>query len=517
MTDGEGGANPRRHSRGIPGNPGPSFPLIRQAGSSARTPTWIPTFGENDGRGGRRESPPSFSGLALESSPQTQSPTRLTIVVIMLCAGIGSLLGPAHLSRAQEDTPSSPAPSERQFSMRDAMQAAVDHNYTVRLFQEQIAQAAGQAVTQRGALLPNISARVSGARRRFFLGAFGGDPDVTEPMNFYEGRLALTQNLFSLSLIQRWRAARTNVEVAVLSAETQKMDTMAITALAYLETLRVQKAVEARLADVKLNHALLRLAMERKSAGMATSLDVTRAKVQLENEKQRLLVGRNAYDRAKLNLIRTIGFSFDANLTLTDELALVDIAPQTVSEALQIANANRVELKAQKKRQQLAALTLTSVTMERVPSLVGSGDVGLIGNQIPNALTTNNFQVLLSIPLFDGGQREGRISANRSAVRLEAIKTRDVEQQVALEVRDALLTLESTQQQVDVAQGGLRLAFQELHLARQRFAVGVATNIEITNAQTSVAQARDNLIDALFNFNASRVNLARAQGRLDDL
>jgi len=61
------------------------------------------------------------------------------------------------------------------------------------------------------------------------------------------------------------------------------------------------------------------------------------------------------------------------------------------------------------------------------------------------------------------------------------------------------------------------LALEELELARQRFAVGVATNIEVTNAQTSVAQARDNLIEALFNFNASRVDLARAQGRLQDL
>ena len=155
--------------------------------------------------------------------------------------------------------------------------------------------------------------------------------------------------------------------------------------------------------------------------------------------------------------------------------------------------------------------------MERVPSLSGSGDVGLIGNQPSRSLTTDNVQVLLSIPLFDGGQREGRISEQRSLLRMESIKTRDVEKQISLEVRDALLTLESTQQQVAVAREGLRLAFLELHLARRRFAVGMATNIEVTDAQTSVTQARDNLIEALFNFNASRVDLARAQGRLEEL
>ena len=442
------------------------------------------------------------------------------IMIIIIFSIIVWLLGTAPPSwgqGAQDEAPLRQDPSELRLSMQDAMQAAVDNNPTVRLFKERIAQAQDQAVTRRGALLPNLSARISGARRRFFFGSFGGSPTVSDPIDFYEGRVAFTQNIFSLSLIQKWRAARTNVEVASLDSETQKMDTMAIVALAYLETLRVQKAVKASLADVKLNHELLRLAMERKAVGMATKLDVTRSKVQLENAKQRLLIARNEYGRAKLNLSRAIGLSFEVKLILTDELQLVPVTPQTVDEALQVAKEHRVELKAQKKRERLAALTLSSATMERVPSLTASGDVGVIGNQPSDVLTTNNAQVLLSIPFFDGGQLEGRISENRSLVRMESIRTRDIENQVALEVRDALLTLESTQKQVAVAQEGLRLAFRELNLARQRFAVGVATNIEVTDAQTSVAQARDNLIEALFNFNASRVDLARAQGRLEDL
>ena len=441
-------------------------------------------------------------------------------MIAIIFAGIVWLSGTAGVSwaqDAQDENAARPRPPELRLSMQDAMQAAVDNNPTVQMFKERVTQAEEQAFAQRGALLPNLSARVSGARRRFFLGSFGGAASVSRPLDFYDSRIALTQNIFSMSLIQKWRAARTNIEVAGLDSETQKMDTMAMVALAYLDTLRVQKSVKARLADVKLNNELLRLAMERKSVGMATRLDVTRAKVQLENEKQRLLVARNDFGSAKLNLSRGIGLSFDVKLILTDDLKLIAVTPQTVDQALQVARERRVELKAQKKRERLAELSLSSVVMERVPSLTGSGDVGMIGNQPGNALTTDNVQVLLSIPLFDGGQREGRISEQRSVLRLESIRTRDVERQVGLEVRDALLTMESTQQQVAVAKEGLRLAFQELLLARRRFAVGLATNIEVTDAQTRVAQARDNLIEALFNFNASRVDLARAQGRLEDL
>jgi outer membrane protein TolC len=155
------------------------------------------------------------------------------------------------------------------------------------------------------------------------------------------------------------------------------------------------------------------------------------------------------------------------------------------------------------------------VTSERVPSIQASGDVGLIGNDTSKMLTNDNVQVLMTIPIFDGGQREGRISESRSQIRQEAITTQDVTYQISLEVREAFYSLHSSKLQMIEAEEGLALSLKEVELARARFAVGVATNIEVTEAQAAVAQARDNLIEALFTFNVSRINLARAQGQLD--
>ncbi len=433
-------------------------------------------------------------------------------LIVLLCGW-----GQTGFAAAEAAPAAKSQPPVLTLSLRDAMDASVNQNPTVRIFQERILQAQDVANTRLGALLPNLSGRLSGARRRFFTGSFGGSPTVSDPRKFYEARAALTQNVFSLSLIQKWRAAKSGVDVASLNAEVTKRDTMATVGLVYLETLRAKAAVEARKADVTLNQQLLRLATERKSAGMATRLDVTRAKVQLENVRQRLLVAENERDRAKLNLIRAMGLSFDVVLVLTDEMAMVSVPEQTIAEALAVANENRTELKVQKQRERLASLTHSSVASERLPSIQASGDVGLIGNKIPDMLTTDNVQVLMTVPIFDGGQREGRISESKSLVRQEAITSLDTRYQVTLEVRDALLTLHSSKKQVSVAKEGLKLSLTELELARERFAVGVATNIEVTNAQTSVAQARDNVIESLFNFNAARINLARSQGRLQDL
>ncbi len=419
------------------------------------------------------------------------------------------------------------SPPELRLSLRDAIQAAIDNNVNVRLLKERIAAAQAQADTSLGSLLPNVSGYMNGRNQTVNLAAFGLPADrlgglgltrsVTDPFEVYDARAGFVQNLFSLSLIQRWRAAKTGVDVAGLEAEVTKRDVMATVGLLYIEALRADEAVKARLADIELGEQLLKLAKDRKAAGVATGLDVTREEVQLENNRQRWLVSQNEQESARLNLIRALGITFDVKLMLTDELKFSPVGRQRAEEALTIAREQRVELKAQETRQKLASLSLSSVTDERIPSLALNGDYGWIGVKPEDAFATRTIGLTLSVPIFDGGQRESRISENRSRVRQESIRMKDVADQVTLEVRNALLTLESSQQQVAVAQKGVDLASKELTFARDRFAAGLAPNIEVTNAQTSMARARDNVIEALFRFNASRINLSRAKGEIEQL
>ncbi|MDE3017441.1 MAG: TolC family protein [Nitrospirota bacterium] len=436
-----------------------------------------------------------------------------------------SLLGAGSASAAASE----PAPQpELRLSLHDAIEAALDNNPKVRMLKEQIQTAQGIADTSRGALLPNLSGFVNQRNQTVNLATFGipsdklsslgiGSGGVTAPFNVFDARATIVQNLFSLSLLQRWHAARTGVDVASLEAEITRRDTMATVALLYMEALRAEAAVKAGEANVELGQRLLKLAQDRKKAGVATGLDVTREQVHLENEKQRLLVAQSDRDGSKLNLIRVLGIDFDIRLTLTDELKLVEIEGRHAHEILASARENRVELKAQATREKLAALSLSSITSERLPSLNFNGDYGWIGLKADDAIGTRTVGVTLSVPILDGGQREGRISEGRSKVRQESIRMKDVSDQVTLEVRNALITLVSSRQQVSVAEEGLKLAHKELEQAQDRFAAGVANNIEVTNAQTSVARARDNVIEALFRFNASRVNLARAEGQLETL
>jgi outer membrane protein TolC len=445
---------------------------------------------------------------------------------ILSCAAAGAslILIFSPISMAEER---SQGPPDLRLSLHDAIQAAIDNNVNVRLLRERIAAAQAAADITLGSLLPNLSGYLNGRNQTVNLAAFGIPQDklgalgltssVTPSFDVYDARASVVQNLFSLSLLQRWRAARAGTDVAVLEAEVTKRDVMATVGLLYMEALRADEAVRARQADLKLSEELLKLARDRKAAGVATGLDVTREEVQLENHRQRLLVSQNEQESARLNLIRALGIAFDVRLILTDELKFTAMNEQGPEDALTTARQNRAELRVQETRQKLASLSLSSVTSERLPSLALNGDYGWIGLKPDEAPPTRMIGLTLSVPIFDGGQRESRISESRSRVRQESIRMKDVSDQVTLEVRNALLTLDSSTQQVTVAEKGLELAMKELTFARDRYAAGLATNIEVTNAQTSVARARDNQIEALFRFNASRINLARAKGEIEKI
>jgi len=402
-------------------------------------------------------------------------------------------------------------------SLKDAIEAALDKNPNVRLYKERIEAARGASRTQLGALLPNLAGSAKFNNQTFFLGTIGGAPVRTQPFDITDARGSLSQSLFSWSLIERWRASRAALAVSEGEADTTKNDTMATVALNYLEVLRNYETADARTANVELYKELVAFIKSRQSGGMATGLDTARLETQLENERQRLELAKSDVERTKLILINALGINFDVKLVLTDELKAPEEPVPTQEHAMDAALTNRPEMKAQEQRLQVSKLTLSSIKGERLPSLQAQGEYGLIGNQINNSLSTYNVGVTLAIPIFDGGQREGRIGESRSQLLQEEIKMNLVTRQVTMELREALVTLTSAKEQLRIAKDGLKAAVTEVQLARERFRLLSSNSLELSNALFSLVRAKDNIIDGLFRANASRVNLARAMGQVEEL
>ncbi|HKN86200.1 MAG TPA: TolC family protein [Nitrospiraceae bacterium] len=406
-------------------------------------------------------------------------------------------------------------PSELRLSLKDAMEAALDNNPDVRLYKEKIEAARAATSTQLGTLLPNLSASGQATHQTVYLGKFGIAPRRTDPFEVYDARVSMTQSLFSLSLIQKWKASREALKVAELESETKQSDAMGTVGLLYVEALRADALVKSHEANLQLFTELIQLARDRRGSGMGTGLDTARLQAQLENERQQLTTSRYEVERVHLNIINALGLPFEVRLILTDSLKTEVNEMPSIQDAVATALAERMEVKAQSQRVKTASMGLNSTMSERLPSVQAQGDYGKIGNRMDQTVDTYNIGAFLSVPLFDGGQRQGRIQEGRSQVRQEMIRLQNVSNHVTLEVREALVTLASGQEQVAIARAGMQAALTELSLARERFAVlSSSSNLEVTNALFSVSRARENTVDAMFRLNQARINLARALGQL---
>ena len=373
---------------------------------------------------------------------------------------------------------------------------------------------------RRADLLPTISGNASITRQTLNLDEFGIPiaTGVTDPFDIYRLQLRASQTIFDASLIGRLRAARDTAVAAGLDARAAGEIAGATAGLAYLRALSARETVRARQADSTIAAELLGQARQLVDAGVSPAIDATRSEVSFASVRTQLEVARNASDRARLDLLRSLDLPSGTRVELADSLGPgpLDI-PLEPDAAAGFAREHRTELAAEQARTRAARRELGAIRAEYLPSLGLSGAYQQTGQEAGDLAGTYNVQLQLTVPILDGFRRQNRVKEQGLRVDIQRIRERDLVNRVETEARQSVLDLASSQQQVAIAENRLRLAELELSQAQQRFQAGVAGSVETTNAQGSVIAARDALIQARVNFGTARVSAYRALGVIDQM
>ena len=417
-----------------------------------------------------------------------------------------------------------PAPLRLSFSeaVRRATGATQDAPPSVTIAGFRTDAAVARVRQVRSGLLPDLSLTGSWVNRSFnskTLGfSFPGPlviPTRIGPFGAYDGRARLTQTIFDFSNLGRISAAKGQVRAATAERSAVVEASAQNVALAYARAVRAQAVVTARGADSALAAELVGLAVAQQKAGVSASIDVTRARTQLAEATGQLIVAANQLARARIDLARALGLDPATPIALTDtltaQLGAADV-PADRDAAVAQAVAGRPDLAAEIARGAAARTAASAISAERLPRLDLEADYGLSGVRMPDAITTRQVAVQVTLPILDGFRREGRLAEQQSVVRESDVRQKDLRQQVAADVDGALLDLRSAAARQMIAADRLQLAAQEVSEARQRFKAGVAGNIEVINAQASLLRARDADIDARFAAVTARIALARSVG-----
>jgi outer membrane protein TolC len=419
-----------------------------------------------------------------------------------------------------------PTAAVERITVVDAIVRALDHNLGVLLAEQGLGRAQGARWRALAELLPNVNARVSEVRQQINLAAFGfgggsgspfGDiPTIVGPFNVFDARVYVSQSVVDFAALNDARAEAHNVQAARLTHRSARDFVIHVAGNLYVQALAASARVDAARAQQQTAQALYGQALDMKQSGLVAGIEVLRAEVQLNALTQRATAAVNEFEKTKLQLARVIGLPLGQAFALDANLPDLPNADLSLDDAVNTAYRSRPDYLAALERVRAAEASRQAVVGDALPSVHVTADYGDIGLSPSDARGTFSVTGAVNIPIFQGGRTRGRLLEADADLRNRRAEADDLKASIYYEVRAAFLDLEATAQQLSVAGKARDLAQQQLVQARDRFAAGVASNVEVVQAQDAVAVASEQFIAAQYGYALAKGAVVRGVGSSED-
>jgi len=454
-----------------------------------------------------------------KNGTRAESSVKKTPIIFYVLL-FGLLMNASGIS-AQQPAPAAQVDgSPLKLTLDRAVGLALKQNPTAQIAVLQAAQSVQDKNIARAALLPQAALQVYDAVRRSNIEAqlginFPGFPQHIGPINIFNAGPSFGMPVFDLNLWNRYRSAKAGANVSKDNSLSTREQVILLVVSQYIGTLRAMATVEAAQSRVELAQALYDQAADLQTEGVGTGIDTLRANVELQNEKQALLVAQTDRDASLFGLSKLLNLEPRQEIELADSLSFFDTPQPEVDPSIDEALAARPEWRALQEQTKAAEYDKKASQDLRLPTLRVDGDWAYQGTRLNNGIPVYNYQATVDVPLFTGGRTHAEIVKSDLQLKVLGEQKADLRNQIALDVKTALLNLKSARNQVEVANLGVQLSKEEVDQARDRFKAGVANNIEVIQAQDALARANDNQIAALYRFNQARADFARSIGQME--
>jgi outer membrane protein TolC len=373
-------------------------------------------------------------------------------------------------------------------TLDEAVQRGLRTNLGLLLTTTQVANARGQRLQDLQTLLPTIDLNVKQAYLQSDLAAEGlkipGFPTIIGPFGYQDARANLTWKALDLRSLKTYMASRHYFQAAQLSADDAKQMVILTVGNAYLKVLADQAQINATQAQVETSKVSLDQATSNHTAGTAPRLDELRAQVDYQSQQQQLISAKNAFEKDKLALARTIGLPLAQKFDLADAIPYAAFDQPDVQTAIKQALDNRKDRKASEEETKATKDERKAATDDRLPTVEADADYGAIGTNLRHSHGTVDATGTITIPIFKEAQFRGEAQVAQAALDQQKDQQSDLDAQIEADVREA----------------------------QQRYKAGVSDNLAVSDAQQSVAQANSQYVNSLYQHNVAKLNLARAMG-----
>lgn len=461
----------------------------------------------------------AVSSLAQSPQELPQSPTPNPAVLAQVVA---TRPGPDGMPVQVATTDKMP------ISIDEAVQRGMQYNLQQILYRQNERAVHGEILTVGNNLLPTVQAQVESSAQEINLAAMGFKASSLSGLNIPGGKFAeivkvnttaaqlnVSQALFNLPAYEFYRAARKAELVAQLNTKLGRGNVVLFVGTKYLQCLADSAQIANAIALERSDEVALRQTTLSHDAGVGINLDVLRAKVQLQTQQQVRIGAENTLAKDKIALARLIGLPADQDLILSDTVPFAELATLSEPDALKLAFTRRKDYLALEAQIDVAQYTAKAVRYQRLPTLAFGGYYGVLGET--TGLYHGDFvaQGRLQFPIFQEASLRGEsevASAQIVRVKSQLASLRiDIEEQI----RANMLDVQSSSDLVKVARSNVALSTQELSDATDRFTAGITDDLPLVQAQATVAAAQNRLVQSEFQYNQSKLALARSIGVIE--
>jgi outer membrane protein TolC len=416
-------------------------------------------------------------------------------------------------------------PGALPLSLDDAIERGMKRNLQIELSRQNERYVHGQLLTVKNSLLPSMTAKGQTGTQEINLAALGFKPGSLEGLGIPAGtisqivkvsttsaQMGLNQQLFNVPAYYLYRAAQ-KADIAASLTTLNARGTVALqVGTQYLLTLADAAQIENAQALVKSDEVALQQATASHDAGVGTNLDMLRARVQLQTQQQVLINAENTFAKDKIQLNRLIGLPAEQELKLTDTAPYAEFAELPLDQAKALAFERRKDLLSLQAQLEVADRTRKAVKSERLPALAFDGYYGVLGET--RGLYHGVFSAAgkLTFPIFEEGQLRGELEVAEAQKRALQQQIDSLKVTIEQQIRSSMLDVQSSADLVKVAQSNVGLATEQLQQASDRFAAGVDDNLPVVQAAATLADAQSRLVNTLYQYNQSKLMLARNTG-----
>ena len=308
------------------------------------------------------------------------------------------------------------------------------------------------------------------------------------------------------------KQAQINFKVNNLGVDKSKQQVQLDATTGYFTILQTINSLKVSQESVDQMLAHLKNVQAQYSVGTVAKSDVLRSEVELANNQQNLIKAQNNYDLAVSRLNNIIGLPLDTEVKLKDELKH-NRYELSLDDAIQYAMIHRPEAIQADYAIDAAKQGVKAAESGKLPTVDASATTGWSDTKFPGMENnSNSIGISASWNVFDSGVTHARIKQADSAVAKAAIQAQQTKDTVQLEVRQAYLNMNEADKRISATYVAVEKAEEDFKIGGVRYGAGVGTNLDVIDTQVALTQAKNNYIQAMYDYNTSKANLDKAMG-----